>query len=187
VVDIAERNGGTLERVLALDALGMANLLNQEWHAAACIFEEALAIARERRSGLQEEVNLLAYLSTAQLGLGDTTRARESAEEAAAVALRQGNKGDECDAHLARARVLLRAEGVAASGEIQAALSRVHALVEESGQRSHEPFIYEELAELARLKGDDATRRRELREAHRLFTEMGATGHAERLAKELGL
>jgi len=28
---------------------------------------------------------------------------------------------------------------------------------------------------------------RELREAHRLFTDMGAIGHAERLAKELGL
>ena len=28
---------------------------------------------------------------------------------------------------------------------------------------------------------------RELREAHRLYTEMGATGHAERLARELGL
>jgi predicted amidophosphoribosyltransferase len=28
-------------------------------------------------------------------------------------------------------------------------------------------------------------RDRELREAHRLYTEMGATGHAERLAKEL--
>ncbi len=26
-----------------------------------------------------------------------------------------------------------------------------------------------------------------LREAHRLHTEMGATGHAERLARELGL
>ena len=33
--------------------------------------------------------------------------------------------------------------------------------------------------------GDDATQERELREAHRLYTEMGATGHAERLAREL--
>ena len=35
------------------------------------------------------------------------------------------------------------------------------------------------------LAHDDATRERELREAHRLFTEIGATGHAERIAKEL--
>jgi hypothetical protein len=32
-----------------------------------------------------------------------------------------------------------------------------------------------------------AARERELREAHRLYTEMDATGHAERLARELGL
>ncbi len=32
----------------------------------------------------------------------------------------------------------------------------------------------------------DSTELRWLREAHRLFTEMGATEHAERLAKELG-
>ena len=49
------------------------------------------------------------------------------------------------------------------------------------------PQVHEERAELARLRGDDATRERELREAHRLYTEMGATGHAERLAQKLGL
>jgi hypothetical protein len=35
--------------------------------------------------------------------------------------------------------------------------------------------------------GDEAAHQRELREAHRLFVEMGATGHSQRLAKELGL
>jgi hypothetical protein len=39
---------------------------------------------------------------------------------------------------------------------------------------------------LARILRDDATADRELREAHRLYTEMGATGHAERIAAELG-
>jgi len=37
------------------------------------------------------------------------------------------------------------------------------------------------------LRGGTAACERELREAHRLYTEMGATGHAERLAEELGL
>ncbi len=40
-------------------------------------------------------------------------------------------------------------------------------------------------AELADLLDDTAARERHLREAHRLFTEMGATGHAERMAREL--
>jgi hypothetical protein len=60
-------------------------------------------------------------------------------------------------------------------------------IVQEAGAKSQEPFIHEERAALARLLGDDATHQRELREAHRLFTEVEATGHAARLAKELGL
>jgi len=41
-------------------------------------------------------------------------------------------------------------------------------------------------AALARLVGDPTTAERHLREAYRLFTEMGAMGWAERVAKELG-
>ncbi len=47
------------------------------------------------------------------------------------------------------------------------------------------PFILEERARLASLRGDPGAHQRELREAHRLYTEMGATGHSERLAREL--
>ncbi len=42
-----------------------------------------------------------------------------------------------------------------------------------------------ERAQLAALLGDDACCERELHEAHRLYTEMGATGHAERVGREL--
>ena len=44
-----------------------------------------------------------------------------------------------------------------------------------------EPFIRVELAELARLTGDKDARERELREAHRLFTDMGASNRAEQV------
>ena len=37
---------------------------------------------------------------------------------------------------------------------------------------------------LVEVPGDEAARTRELREALRLYTEMGATGHAERVARE---
>jgi ATP/maltotriose-dependent transcriptional regulator MalT len=130
---------------------------------------------------------MLASLAEAHLGLGNNSRARALADEALAVARRQGTRFYECCAHIARARVLLRTEGATASPEIQAHLREAQDLVEETGGRSQQPFIHEELANLARLTGDDATYQRELGEAHRLFTEMGATGHAERLAKELGL
>ena len=50
-----------------------------------------------------------------------------------------------------------------------------------------EPHVYEVRAGFADLLGDEATREHERREAHRLFAEMGATGHAQRVARELGL
>jgi len=43
-----------------------------------------------------------------------------------------------------------------------------------------------ERAALARLTGDAAASQRALREAHRVFTAIGATGHAARLVPELG-
>ena len=61
-------------------------------------------------------------------------------------------------------------------------LAEASALIEETEARCREPIVHEISAELARLRGDEATRERELREAHRLFVEMGATGHAERIA-----
>ena len=50
---------------------------------------------------------------------------------------------------------------------------------------SVDPLIHVELAELAHQNGDEKERERELREAHRLFTEFGSTSHTERLAGEL--
>ena len=47
--------------------------------------------------------------------------------------------------------------------------------------------LEERRAESARARGDAAGRTRHLREAHCLYTEMGATASAERTAKELGL
>ena len=52
-----------------------------------------------------------------------------------------------------------------------------------SGAKSYQPFLHVERAELARLTGDEATREHELREAHRLFTEIGTPIRAAEVAK----
>ena len=54
-----------------------------------------------------------------------------------------------------------------------------------SGAKSYEPFLHVERAELARLTGDDASRERALREAHRLFLKIGAPIRAAEVAREL--
>jgi hypothetical protein len=77
-------------------------------------------------------------------------------------------------------------DGADGAAGIEAALRDGMALVEATGARAFVPFIHVERAALAQLLGDEAVRERELHEAHRLFTEMGAPVRAEQVARELG-
>jgi hypothetical protein len=61
------------------------------------------------------------------------------------------------------------------------------ALVATTEAHAFTPLIHVERAALARLTGDEAARECVLREAHRLFLEIGAPIRAAEIAKELGL
>ena len=128
-------------------------------------------------------MQLLAYLARAQLGLGDAATARVTAEEAIAVARRQGTRPYEIEAHIVLGRALIHAD--ARRGEVEATLDAELSLVEDTGARGYLPFIHLERAALARLLGDVTRRQRELAEAHRLLTEMAAPIRAEQVAREL--
>jgi hypothetical protein len=82
-------------------------------------------------------------------------------------------------------RALRETQGLQATREIEAALAEADAWLEMSGAKSYEPFLCVERAKLARVNGDEAARERELREAHRLFLEIGAPIRAGGVAKEL--
>ena len=151
------------------------------------MLERALAALRDRRIHVSLEAELLQLLAEAHLGLGQHARARVECGEAIAAALRSGTPLYECDAQLVLARIQLR-EGASqpeATRGIGAALERAAELIDQTGGESRRPRLEELRAELAHTLGDAASRERHLREAHRLYTEMGATGHAERLAREL--
>jgi hypothetical protein len=171
-------------RVLAYCGLGIANVLNREWHDALEALGEAQAIGRKRRL-LVGEGGVLGVMAAAHLGLGDRAKALGLAEEAIAVCRRRGARLWEFSALLTRIRALRETQGVEATREIEAALAEADAWIEMSGAKSYEPFLCVERAELARLGGDEAARQRELREAHQLFIEMGATSRAAEVAKEL--
>jgi hypothetical protein len=89
------------------------------------------------------------------------------------------------DGLLARARALLHLEGPR-SDEVERALSQASKLIGETGARSRAAAVHELRAELARARGDRAAAVCELREADRLYREIGATGHAARVERELG-
>jgi tetratricopeptide (TPR) repeat protein len=184
-VNYAERMGSQFSRLFAYVSLGIANVLNGAWHAALEALETALTIGRERRLSVQEG-GVLAVMAAAHLGIGDGAKALALAEEAIAVSRRLGTRLWEFSPQLTRIRVLRETRGLQAKREIEAALAEADAWLEMSGAKSYEPFLHVERGELARLGGDEAARERELREAHRLFLEIGAPIRAEQVAKELG-
>ncbi len=180
---VAVESGAEGLRQVFLDALGRAHLLAEEWNDAVAALEQALALTRERRTGLIVEGMILVLLARARLGAGDLAGARERAEEAVAVSRRRGTRLFEVAALLTRARVGIAEGGT--SPAVERDLADATALVDETGAERFRPLIHLERARLARLRGDEAARDRELREAQRLFTEMGVTVRAEQVAREL--
>ena len=183
-LELAQQLGTTQTAVRAYGALGIAHLLAAEWREAHQSLERCLTLAQERQTGLHREAFHGAHFAEACAGLGEVERAIASAEEAILAGRENGTMLYEARAHVALARVLQHAE-VPDSDRIEEALQRAEELIRETGGRAFQPPVYEERAKLARLRSDDATCERYLREAHCLYTEMGATGHAERVGREL--
>ena len=183
-IEMFEHLGSTNQSAYGYLRLGAAQSLGREWKGAAESLEWALSIARRQRL-LVSEAEILSHLAVAYLGLGQPDRALETAEEALRSARGRGTKLFECDAQLALGRILLRLDSRQARDRAKSALRGVEKLVKETGARVHEPFVQLEWAEYARLAGNASGRNERLREALRLFSKMGATGHAERTTQEL--
>jgi class 3 adenylate cyclase/tetratricopeptide (TPR) repeat protein len=185
-VEYAERTGSQNARIAGCYSLGIAQVLNGARRDALERFEQALTMGRERKL-LVWESRVLALMAEAHFGLGDYAKALALADESITVGRRLGSRVSEFSALLTRARALRELHGVQAPKDVEATLAEAAALLEMSGAKSYEPFFHLERAELARLTDDEAAYERELREAHRLFTEIGAPIRAAEVAKELGL
>jgi hypothetical protein len=182
-VEMAEANPGF--RAIALGYLARAHECAGQWAEASEVAESVFATVRTRQIGLLAKPEALAVLAHAQLGSGAPVRALEAAEEAIARAREWGTRVQEIRALLARAHVLIATEGAPVRSRVEADLRDAAAVIEATEARVFTPQVHVERAALAHILGDEATRQRELREAHRLFTEMGAKVRAEQVAKEL--
>jgi tetratricopeptide (TPR) repeat protein len=176
-VSLAEETGNVSSLVIGLEALATATLTvggRPDEAVVAC--QRALAEARNQHSGLFLEASLLASLAQAHLAANQPARARLAADEAVAVARRRGAHVAEGPALLtsAQARRAMGEPNDAVADDLAAALVLVH----QTGALTYEPFIREELA---RLHCDE----HQFQEALRLFTAIGARGHAQRLSAEL--
>jgi hypothetical protein len=182
---LAERIGSPMGLVYAYEMLGMAYVLRDAMPEAKGWLERALRLVRESRIALRHEPYILTSLAEAEAGLEEFAQARATAQRAIALS-RQYHAGmTEMRGLLALARALLRSQDAEAHGEIEEALTATAGLVEASGFLAYQPLIHVERAELARQRGDEGGRERELRQAEQLFSEMGAPIRVAQITREL--
>ena len=182
-VEAAERTTNTFQRVTALMSLVSAHVANTDWEAARAVDTEWQAL--DKGSSF---TGLFLFQARARLflGLGQNEDALRTTDEVLRRTEGLATSGHEASGRLIRAQALLRLHGAAARAAMEAEIQRAVAMVDDGSFVMYRPRVHEIRAELAHFLGDDAARARELREAQRLYTEMGATGHVARLAKELG-
>ncbi len=185
--EIAEKVGNPALRAYAYKSLGQAYMRVRLYPEAVTALESVRAIVQESHTAFEFETEAVSAVAEAHVGSGDHSRALQAADEAVTLVRLRGLRQLEPGAQLALARVLLRTSGLESRSAIEAAFGDALRSSRETGQKIFEPFICLERAELARLSDDETTRQRELREAHRLFLEMGAHIRAAEVAKELGL
>jgi class 3 adenylate cyclase/tetratricopeptide (TPR) repeat protein len=184
-VEIAEQLDLDSSRLIALGGLGVAHWIEGRAEAAREAFRESAAIGRDRLRLNSMLVQVLAHLAEVQLELGERAEALSTARDAIALALESGCRFFEALAWLARARILLATEGDVPRAETGAALDRAEELIESIEARSLLPRVLELRGRFSAALGDAAGAARGLRQALDVYREIGATGHADRLAREL--
>jgi len=186
-LEAAERTPSPMTRVYSNLTGAMAHYWAGDPQSAMSCAEQALEASRETGTGVLDQPEMLAVLAASRMALGELDEARELSERAVALADDRHHGVLSAITRRYRLQALLAAEGAATVEEIERALTELEPWIEERGWSGLRPFACLGRTELAYRRGDETTHERELREAHRLFNEMGATCHAERLARELGL
>ena len=184
-LEIAEKLDNEASRMAAYAALGLANLVEGQPAAARDALRESATIARDRRVVRALLPLVLAGLAEAHLALGEPTEAVATAREGIDLGSAGGCLYNEALAQLALAAALLATDCVVPRAEIESALERAEHLVASIEGSALSPRILELRGRLAAAVGDAPSSDWTLREALDLYRAIGATGHAERLAREL--
>jgi hypothetical protein len=176
-VELDGKLGARANSMLALSGLGLALGRAGRWEEARPCLEEGHAIAMHL-----EMAWMMTGLATALLHNGDPERALSVAREGAASCASSGHALLELRFQIELAEVAARCGNEAESG---AALTRARDLAARTESMVLVPAIHEAAAILAATLGHAAQQQAELLAAQRLYQEVGATGHAQRLASEL--
>jgi tetratricopeptide (TPR) repeat protein len=186
-LDLSDRLGAAFSRIWSWTFFGGAQVLQGRWSEAIESLEKALEISHELQTSVESRSWAVLWLAEAHTGLGEMERGVELARRALEEATARGVVYGETTGHLVLARLLLAASGAEAAEEIESELAVAN---EQSRRMEFRPvtaMVQVELAKLAQARGEAEEHLKGLREAHELFTEIGAAGHADQVAGELAL
>ncbi|MEO6028525.1 MAG: AAA family ATPase, partial [Candidatus Binatia bacterium] len=183
LAELSERAGSEWLRSDSRFRVGMQLLLGGDARAAAELLERECMDVRGRLALTRPLIQT--YLAESLRRMGELDRARLLIESTHAFMKERGLRVWLIEAALVFARILHDAEGAAGSDRIAPLLDEADALIADTGARLFTPFVAVERAAVAGLRGDAAARVRLLRDAHGLFTAMGATGQASRVMAEI--
>jgi tetratricopeptide (TPR) repeat protein len=118
---------------------------------------------------------------------GNAVEAERLAQEALELCRQQGYRRVVVEASCCLARARIAAHGAAVAEEVTELLDATEQLLRDNQWFMRLPGLLRARAAVAAATGDDGGRLVYLQEAHRLYLDMGAPGHAEALAREEGL
>ncbi len=183
-VEVAESYGGAEALTQAYLSLAIARNLGGDWDGALQAVERVQSIVARSQVGIENAVLARLQASASYLGRGDLASARKEASVALDSIRAREMRLLEFSPTLLLARIAITESSIE---QAEALLGRAQQLADEGRAGELAAPLHVARSRLAESLGDSAVEERvhHLREAHRLFTEMGATGHAERVAREL--
>ena len=184
-IELAEELDNEGARVCAHAALGVANLMRGDAAAALEALRESVAISRDRQALVALRPRILTWVAEAEIALGERASAVAAAREAIDLADSGGVLYYGANARLTLAEMLLATDGDVPRREIESALDRAEELIESIAGRSLSPRILEIRGRLAVALDDVTAADRAFQKAVDVYREIGAKGHAERLAREI--
>jgi hypothetical protein len=170
-VEISEPISARNIRGIALNGLGLAHLVNEQW-ADACEVQ-----TRVWNDGITTQ-KMWSFRARALFEAESADAAIAAGEGHIAYTQHMGGRAFECEARLDLAAVLVRLPSPPRE-RIEHELERAAELIDQTGAHALRPLIHEVRAIL-----DPSTRERELRDALHLYAEMGSA-HAGRIETEL--
>ncbi len=127
--------------VLASFCRGLAASTAGDFSEADGFFQQALDASRRGKAALEFEARILAFQADSLMRAGNLERANELATETIAVARRKADRMAECHASLVSAAIAQTRGGPQFAEEARGLLSRVDALIDETGARAYESML----------------------------------------------